>query len=215
MRRVPGGWALHHAKKYLNLNFDNVLDSLEDFLKKHPQETIIVSIKEDKAPMDDTYTNCQIFNQYKTNRPNVKWYDFAKGVSPILKDVRGQVVLLDRLGCGDGINGDWDDDGVTIGSTISVQDIYKAGGTDKSNAFNSFVENYSGKIKLNTNYTYYINFASASTGSCLWNPYSCAQSFYPDIYTHMNSNVIKQYGIVPADFYNKAFVDYLIGTNYL
>ena len=216
VRRVAGGgWALHHGPLYLHLNFNNVLDSLGDFLSKHPKETVIVSIKEDHTPMDDTYSNCQTLDLYQTHRPDVKWYDFSKGMSPALKDVRGKIVLLDRLNCGYGISTVWKDNDVTVGSSITVQDIYKAGSTDKSDAFNSFVENHSGKINPDTNDTYYINFASASTGSCLWIPFTCARDFYPGIYTHMNSNITQRYGIIPADFYNNAFVDYLIGTNYV
>lgn len=250
VRRVEGkSWVLVHGAKYLNLTFTDFMNAIDKFLSTHSQETIFVSIKEDQDPMyknedlcklvkavkcenfDPLLTNMQVFNSYRKDNTNIKWWVESANI-PTLKQVRGKVVLIRRFSLkpedlekdnknpdlgyksykGTGIDAsDWGDDTIfnnVIGNyQISAQDVYSAGNTDKSNAFLMFID------KPVINNTLAFNFASSSTGSCAFTPVLCANAFYPYIYKELNTKpkVIK--GIVPLDFYSQGMVEYIINGN--
>ena len=73
-RRVNNKFAVHHGQVYQNMNFDDVMDGLRQWLRVHPSETIIMSLKEeydpeppDSKPPDprkDQKTFGQIFSSY-------------------------------------------------------------------------------------------------------------------------------------------------------
>lgn len=47
LRQMDNGFACHHGMVYLNKNFADVLNDLKAFLKTHPTETIVMSVKEE------------------------------------------------------------------------------------------------------------------------------------------------------------------------
>ncbi|MBQ3420203.1 MAG: phosphatidylinositol-specific phospholipase C domain-containing protein [Romboutsia sp.] len=53
-REIGDSFTIHHGPVYQNLNFDDVLKSCKDFLKTNPTETIIMSVKEEYNPTDNT-----------------------------------------------------------------------------------------------------------------------------------------------------------------
>lgn len=133
------------SKKKLYL--EDVIYDCKCFLKENPTETILLSYKrDDGANQEDTFDT--FFENYLTNDP--VWY--TENRIPMLKDVRGKIVLLNRdnidknnpeyTDLNTGINLStwvyqrenieriyeaaelWGRDGALTGKTFTVQDLY-------------------------------------------------------------------------------------------
>ncbi len=79
----------HKRKEKLYL--ENVINDCENFLSENPSETILLSYKrDDGANQEETFDI--FFEEYLNNNP--LWY--TENRIPILKEVRGKIVLLNR-----------------------------------------------------------------------------------------------------------------------
>jgi len=170
-RRVGNKFVVHHGKVYQNMNFDDVMKVLSFWLRAHPSETVIMSLKEEyePEPKDGQLAFGEIFSYYVSSYFPGTWY-LGKEV-PQLKDVRGKIVLLRRFNEHPlkepdhrGINADnrgWPDDDVATltgpGPSIFVQDVCVVHST--SNKWDK-IKRYLDEAKTTNPTTLYLNFTS-------------------------------------------------------
>lgn len=94
-RRSGNVFAIHHGAVYQKIGFGDVQKQCIDFLKKHPTECIIMSIKEEHTAAKGSASFPSIFNEYKKGNEEF-WY--TENRIPKLGEVRGKIVLLQRAG---------------------------------------------------------------------------------------------------------------------
>ena len=74
------------------LYFDEVLGAFRDFLKANPEETLVVSIKQDRGIMNRCFFP-RFYDKYIKGNEN-EWY--LKNENPNLSECRGKMVLMRR-----------------------------------------------------------------------------------------------------------------------
>ena len=130
-RHFNNAFAIHHGSSCLHMNFDDVMERCQNFLSKSPDETIVMSVKEEHESATCSRTFWETFLDYVSKKPNL-WHQGAG--SPKLGHVRGKIVLLRRFDV-IGINAlDWKDDAfftIPGNPDIRVQDKYHAWGFTK------------------------------------------------------------------------------------
>lgn len=80
------------SEKKLKLTFDNVLEAFRSFLKENPDETLIVSVKQDRGIMNRFFFP-DFYEKYIAGNEN-EWY--LKNENPTLAECRGKMVLMRR-----------------------------------------------------------------------------------------------------------------------
>lgn len=128
-RRVNDGFAIYHGPIDQLQTFDDVLATTYAFLDEHPQQTVMMSIKEESEPVDSTRGFEEIFRSYAERDPD-RWY-LADAV-PTLGEARGKIVLVRRFGATAtplGIDAaPWGDDTtftIANAAMVRVQDAYR------------------------------------------------------------------------------------------
>jgi len=130
MPRSDGGFDMCHGKVALGINLNGLLDEVEDFLKANSRETVLVCFKR-----DDDGDRSSAADQLKTYLAGRSKVYYTKPKVPLLKDVRGKVVVINRVfendDCGIFINFDnncifekdqLQGDGSKV--SVAVQDCY-------------------------------------------------------------------------------------------
>jgi 1-phosphatidylinositol phosphodiesterase len=129
-RHLSDAFAIYHGPIDEQLTFDDVLATVTGFLDAHPSETVVMSVKEESDPAQNTQTFEQTFASYVAKAPS-RWY--LGGDVPVLGDVRGKIVLLRRFAATAsplGLDGSaWADDttfslGGAGAASLRVQDAY-------------------------------------------------------------------------------------------
>ena len=176
--------------------FEDITYTVETFLTNHPQEFIIMSIKEEADPSKSTLTFDEAVNSYLTSNVYLK----GNSIPSTLGEVRGKVMLLSRYsGSTIGVpayTGWQDSTSFTLPNDIYVQDTYKI--ESKEEKQQEIVSCF-----LETGHALKINFLSAYRTNYI--PPSYAPSAALDINPWINEN-ISQYsdrGIVLYDFVNE------------
>ena len=116
---------IYHGPISQNLSFEAVLQTMRPFLRKHPRESLIVSIKQEHRPQGNSRSFSQTLQAYIDQEPQA-WY--REAAIPRLGDVRGKMVLLSRFQAVGplGISAtDWGHDGRHEGKTLFVQDRFE------------------------------------------------------------------------------------------
>ncbi|HET9625997.1 MAG TPA: phosphatidylinositol-specific phospholipase C [Kofleriaceae bacterium] len=128
-RHLGDSFAIYHGPVFEQLTFDDVLATVTGFLDAHPGETVVMSIKEESLPSQNTRSFEATFAAYVAADP-ARWYLGAD--VPALGDVRGKIVLLRRFAAAAsplGIDGSAWADNTTFsldaaGARLRVQDAY-------------------------------------------------------------------------------------------
>ncbi|WP_294657656.1 phosphatidylinositol-specific phospholipase C domain-containing protein [uncultured Ruminococcus sp.] len=87
-----------HNRDGSDMTLRNIMDTAKDFLKEHPYETVVMTLKADSNGSDEIIGDI-VLKQYLNNK-NYPIYKPQKGgseYSPKLKDVRGKIVFIRRL----------------------------------------------------------------------------------------------------------------------
>lgn len=69
-RHIGDAFAIHHGSIYQNLNFTDVLTACYSFLAANPTETIVMCVKEEYDPTNNTRTFEQTFDSYTQLQPS-------------------------------------------------------------------------------------------------------------------------------------------------
>ncbi|CAM3898904.1 1-phosphatidylinositol phosphodiesterase precursor [Vibrio aerogenes CECT 7868] len=167
LRHYGDALVVHHGSVYQHLNFDNVLQSVTDFLSIHPSETVIMEVSQEYKPANNTRTFEQTFVQYK-NRSQYSKFWWGHSYLPKLGEARGKIVLLRRFAGSFWTSGGidisrWSDNAeFTIkdsrNTPIHVQDYYKVSASSNDNKWQAVYKNMN--AAKSSNGEMYLNFTS-------------------------------------------------------
>ncbi|AQA22877.1 phosphatidylinositol-specific phospholipase C, X domain protein [Rhodococcus sp. MTM3W5.2] len=102
-RHFRNVFPIHHGVEYLNSNFTDVVVALTDFLSAHPTESIVMRLKEEYTPAENTRSYEDTLNWYLNENPETRdrlqerlWRPAAgySGGLPRLGEARGKIVVL-------------------------------------------------------------------------------------------------------------------------
>lgn len=152
---VKDSFAMHHGIVYQKAMFEDVLQEIIQFLKDHPNETILMRLKEDTDPETGSQSFEQIFNNYKEGNAPYFWDPDSVASSernnPKLEDVRGKIVILQNFTASQtyGINYDslYIQDKFEVG--IGPNGIYDKWNSVKAHLLQANNNSQNGKIYLN------------------------------------------------------------------
>ena len=124
-RHEKDRFTIFHGPVDQHLTFDDVRKAMLLFLKRHPGETFVVSIKEEHRPKKNTRTFLETLRFYIEQEPRA-WY--TKKRIPKLAVARGKIVLLRRFASEMPLGiaaRDWGHNGFHQGANLFVQDRFE------------------------------------------------------------------------------------------
>jgi 1-phosphatidylinositol phosphodiesterase len=217
-RHIGDAFAIHHGSIYQNLNFTDVLTACYSFLAANPTETIVMCVKEEYDPTNNTRSFEQTFDSYTALQPS-KWY--LGDAVPNLGQVRGKIVLLRRFGAASTPKGieatNWADNTTfsinNASSTLRVQDQYVV--PDNNGKWTS-VTNLAAEAQSGSLSTLYINYTSGYKSLIFGIPSitTVSNNINPRINTYFTTNTHGRYGIIPMDFAAADRNTLIINTNF-
>lgn len=217
-RHIDNAFAIHHGSIYQNLNFTDVLTACYSFLAANPTETVVMCVKEEYDPANNTRTFEQTFDSYTQLQPS-KWY--LGDAVPNLGSVRGKIVLLRRFGASATPKGieatNWSDNTTfsinNANSSLRVQDQYVV---PDNNAKWTGITNLFTEAKNGNQSVLYLNFSSGYKSLIFGIPSitTVSNSINPQINTYFTNNTHGRYGIIPMDFAAADRNTLIINTNF-
>lgn len=226
-RHFRDGFPIHHGIEYLHADFTDVVRQLSAFLRAHPGEAILMRLKEESTPAENTRSYEATLNWYIHQNPQTRdllsaylWkpptgYD---GSIPALGEVRGKIVVLQDFSASNVYGPRWD------GAHMDIQDDYElASLADVPSKWDSVSRQFDA-ARGGSAQTLFINHLSA-TGT---DPLAIAQGTVPVTVArgapgvvgilertrgHLSSDPTGRTGVVMADFPTTAIVGAVIARN--
>jgi 1-phosphatidylinositol phosphodiesterase len=228
-RHTGNAFAIHHESVFQGLMFGGgVRDVCINFLKAHPSECIVMSIKEEYDATDNTHTFEDIFDSYVAGLERF-WY-LGDGI-PAMKDVRGKIVLLRRFPASrlpKGIDASpWPDHAafeVRYADVIlEIQDYYKVYTILPANINAKWgaIRNLLDRAKADTSDTWYLNFTSGVSAFAYPNAVAARinpnlsdyiDAYLSDTYSGTNPSMNKL-GTLVMDFPDQGLIKLIISAN--
>lgn len=205
-RQINDAFFIHHGAFYQNQKFGtHVRNVMVDFLKAHPTEFILMMVKEEYVPAENTKTFDQVMRSYIYG---FERYFYLTEKNPTVDEVRGKIVLLRRFNTtfkplGNEIK--FLDDQIFNSSTTidcHVQDVYLVySGASKWEYFYQTLEKTKDKNDVAEDW-FYINYGSG-TGVII-PPITICSYVNKQLITYLQShqNTITT-GILMLDFVNQ------------
>ncbi len=197
---------LHHGSIYLYIGLHRFLNDAKTFLKQHPSETIIMSIKKDHTSAKNATKNVTDIFRDSYYSPNSIFYK-ANSDNPTLGETRGKIVIFNRLPNSSSISSfpycGWKDNAtfshmINKKLTLNVQDQYNIKYWPKKDAIRNFLK------KTNNNLDdrqLFINYTSLASGGTIWSsPYYFAKYFNPETAHFIEHNIKNRAGWVIMDY---------------
>ena len=122
-RHLKDQFHIYHGPINQKLTFAKCLNDLENFLKTHPSETVIVSINGAHQPKDNTRSFTATLQSYL--KPDAWW---LRQNIPTLGEARGKLILLRRFSSDEKIGLDathWKSKDLHKTDHLIIQDLYK------------------------------------------------------------------------------------------
>jgi len=229
---------LYHESSYLNLRFGPVRDIFRAFLRAHPRETIILSLKKENGAPDGGnekgVTFQARFDQYVAESPNL-WY--LQNAIPTLDEARGKIVLFRRFALDKGtttprgINAYSDSKGkpafednatftITGPPRLEIQDRYSQRFTNTRATKWEAIEKLLNAARARGNRNVlFVNFISAA--GILHNaidddfPNAVANDLNPKLASYLKGHPQGRFGVVLTDFEKTEINTLLIRSNEL
>lgn len=209
-RHIDNAFTIHHGSVYQNQNFDDVLNAVIGFLNANPTETVIMSVKEEHTPSNNTRSFEQTFDWYVSKNPG-KW--LLSSHIPKLSEARGKIVLFRRFGAGSlpkGIDAsNWPDNTTFANNRIRVQDQYQVSNNDnKWNAITAMFED----ARTGPGDILHVNFTSGVKSGFLGIPDipGVSNDINSRLSNWLSSNTGRRYGVVVMDFADAAKCNLII-----
>jgi 1-phosphatidylinositol phosphodiesterase len=212
-RHINNAFAIHHGQVYQNLNFDDVLNATFGFLNSNPNETVIMSVKQEYTDSGDTRSFEDTFDAYVAQNPT-KW--LLTSSIPTLSAARGKIVLFRRFGASrtpKGIDAsNWPDDtSFSTDSTLRVQDHYNVSNNDTKWGYIQAVLNeayYGGPNTL------YVNFSSGVQSIIgIPNITGVSNNINPRVATYFSTHTSGRFGALLMDFADATKASAIYATN--
>ncbi|UOQ70174.1 phosphatidylinositol-specific phospholipase C [Hymenobacter cellulosilyticus] len=216
-RHIDNSFTIHHGAVYQNLNFADVRAACLEFLRTNPTECIIMSIKEEHTPSNNSRTFEQTLNAFLQENPDT-WY-VGESV-PTLGQVRGKIVLLRRYAATTpkGIDAtNWADntsfDITTPAAQLKVQDQYKV---SDNNAKWTAMSTLLTETKASTTNRLYLNYASGYKPGLFGIPSitTVSNNINPRLTTFFTAQGKGRFGIIPMDFAESSRNSLIVKTNF-
>lgn len=212
-RHVRDRFIIHHGPIDQKLGFDQVMTSVIGFLKSHPKECLVLSIKEEFTAIENTRSFEKTFDHYVAQDPAHWWLG---GESPTLKQVRGKVILFRRFAAKSipkGVDAtSWKDNAAFTTGFLKVQDIYQAPNADeKWRGVQVMLED----AAKGSGDTLFVNFTSA-TGSVLGIPRipSISEPINRKLASYLDANPKALHGILVMDFVTEELCQKVYQSNF-
>ncbi|WP_415325442.1 phosphatidylinositol-specific phospholipase C [Chryseobacterium sp. MMS23-Vi53] len=207
----------YHGAVGLNLHFGQVINMLVDFLKRHPSETIIMSVKNESDPKSESKQE-KFYDDFKiTISNNYPSFFYRENKIPTLDQVRGKIVFVKRFATGsvdsieDGLNllNQWPDDSAgnfeNDGIKYYVQDAYYSWGKEREDKFIQHVKPTLIEAAKGEKDRLYFNFSSGTgfSGGIIpdtTRPIDLAKVVNPLFLNYIKENPKGRYGIIPMDY---------------
>jgi 1-phosphatidylinositol phosphodiesterase len=217
-RHIGDAFAIHHGSIYQNMNFNDVLLACTAFLNSHPGESIVMSVKEEYDPSNNTRTFEQTFDTYVQAYSS---YWSLGATIPTLGQARGKIVLLRRFGATTTPKGidatNWADNTTfsisNSNASLRVQDQYVVpDNTAKWNNITSLLT----EAKTTNPAVLYVNFSSGYKSLIFSIPSitTVSNSINPSLTTYFTSNTHGRFGIIAMDFAEAARTKLVLNTNF-
>lgn len=87
-------FSLYHGSVSLGLDLAGAMDVIDQFLKDHPKETVLVCVKKEIGDGNSSLDTANALAAWFALRPGNLYNDCK---IPLLKDVRGKAVLINRI----------------------------------------------------------------------------------------------------------------------
>ncbi|WP_181234181.1 phosphatidylinositol-specific phospholipase C [Enhygromyxa salina] len=203
-RHIEDRFTIHHGAIYQRINFDDVLDQCQGFLRENPAECILMLVNSEYDAEKVTRSFEDTFRDYVSRRSSASWYLGAH--IPRLDDVRGKIVLLRRFPASAelGINlRKWGDNSTfshtnSDGVTYHVTDRYRVDSAGDNKL--AQVENLMAAATADSRAdSLYIAFLSGSNPPDT--PRSFAFNVNPRLHAHLLANhSSERAGVIALDF---------------
>lgn len=219
-RHSQNSFVINHGPIYQKQSFEDVLKACTSFLKKHPSESIVMSIKEEYIPTGCTRSFGDTFDSY-IQKDSTAWY--LDDDVPTLKQARGKIVLVRRFKSNKplGINAsDW-----SLNQTFSirnqrthlrVEDAFVVSDTQNkwSNVCNFWKEACTQNNSAGN--TLYIAFTSGYKlrAFAIPNINTVASAINSEITAYFSTHTHGRFGIIPMDFADASNATLIINTNF-
>jgi hypothetical protein len=223
-RRSKDIFAIHHGQYYQKLTFGNVLQACQEFLQEHPNECILMRIKEEYKA-DSEYSFLEIWNKYMVQRgfDNLFYTSTTQDI-PRLGQVRGKIFVLEQASIPRKY-------GIKLNSPdkVEVQDYYKVslsvleGGLEKGEVA---WPNDPPEVSLPTKKAIidkYLDKSLASSGNKLILNSLNGQVWIEQVATEMNKHVYERIGsfrsprnvgVIIMDFPGERLIYRIIARNF-
>lgn len=212
-RRAGNVFTIHHGICFLDAEFDDVMDEVRKFLDEHPSETIVMRVKEEHVPQQNSLSFQDIWDRYMPEYGSLFVPDQGSSI-PKLGDIRGKVLVLRNADfVGYGLQ--YDDPAV-----MGIQDAFRVYRSSKKNPFGPGTVSVLEKRRLIRKYLakslssskLILNHLSGSTGLF---PIDVAKRTNPTAYKKMGPWDGKEpRGVVIMDYPGERLVFRVIKTNF-
>ncbi len=199
-RRVDDRLLIYHGIIDQHLTFREVRDVCRTFLKKHPSECIVMSVKEESNAVNATRSFADSFAAAIANDGDL-WH--AVRETPRLETVRGRIVLIDRVGTLGGIR--WDD--------LNRQDQYEAPLDVKARVVREQFE----RAAEGDDEQWYINFCSGVQSKQLMTPRQYAAQSNRTTLEFLKQHAVQtptRLGTVVLDFPGEDLIERIVESNF-
>jgi len=199
-RHLGDRFAIYHGIIDQRMGFDEVRDVCRDFLKQHPTECIVMSVKEESSAKGNTRSFAETFAAI-TQDDGKLWHISTK--MPKLQEVRGRVVLLDRVGTLGGLK--W--------SATQLQDQYSTPVENKS----KLIRGHFKKASDGQQDQWFINYCSGTLPGRLLTPRQYAaktNAVALDYVKQLKRKERVRLGTVVMDFPGEELIEQVIATNF-
>lgn len=229
-RHLDDGFEIYHGPIDQHSDFTAVLNTVHEFLRAHPSETVIMSVKEEYTPKHNTRSFVQTFMSHVALHPGM--WELGEGIPSLgvqgtPGSVRGKIVLLRRFACevaNLGIDATrWPDNhrGGFPSGELCVQDHYRfkidpthpfrSGYTDEkwSGIHEQLLASAADRKHL------HLNFCSASLTflGIPWGISRVADKMNARVSAFLKSNPKRDYGIIILDHANPSLIREIYGSN--
>ncbi|WP_176548463.1 phosphatidylinositol-specific phospholipase C [Bacillus toyonensis] len=216
IRDTGNSFAIHHGDVYQQAMFGDVLNTVTDFLRKYPTETVIMRVKNEHEQDLNRYQ--EIFQGYWDSYKSYFWNPTSN--NPTLGEIRGKIVVIQNFRSNKQFGIQYD--------SLNVQDQYDVSNLPaKWDAVKSQIDlanNDVNHIYLNHLSGTHFNLLTGNTPADVAkyiNPKTVAyvgglgvfNGLDPSRWTETNVNNINHTGIITADFPDFEFSAQIINKN--
>lgn len=199
-RHLGNTFHIYHGVIDQQMTFTEARDVCRDFLKRHPSECIVMSIKEESTPRENSRSFAETFAD-STKDDGKLWHINAE--TPKLGSVRNRIVLVDRVGTLGGLK--WDD--------MERQDEYKAPLEQKATLIRAHFE----KARKAESDLWFINFCSGTVPGSFLTPKAYAitsNQVALDFIRQQVGDEAVRLGTIVLDFPGEELIERIIETNF-